>query len=428
MRNIFNGLMLGISILFCTGTMRVAAQTAVSDNPEMTSILAYMQRAMRFNQAAPQEKVYLHFDNTGYFKGETIRFKAYVKRMDTDKPSAISTVLYVELVNPIGDVCERRTLKISNGEADGDIKLDSIVGASGFYEVRAFTRYMTNWGTPAVFSRVFPIFNKPKEDGNYTNAVIDKVGFRHRLPNTRVDDEGKVAESTTDLALNSVKFYPEGGDLVRGLTSRVAVAVTNKEGRHLAVKGSLLNAQKQKIGTVETDDTGRGVFDVVAPAGGAMYVQLPDEKGKMKDYQLPEAKTDGCVLRHGEDRRDLVHVQVGLVAGQRHVHRIQPGVHDNTGQQALHPHPGLQCRRHKAGDHAGQHGGRQRKPGIPGDRHQRADCRAEGEAAVRRQVAHIQHRIAQEQAQDRQGIHQAQFHRRLAQGQEFIQGHISVFP
>ncbi len=280
--------------VFVVGTADMNAQ---SENEDLTRILAYMQRAMRFNQAAPQEKVYLHFDNTGYFKGETIRFKAYVKRMDTDKPSAISSVLYVELVNPIGDVCERRTLKIENGEAEGDIKLDSIVGASGFYEVRAFTRYMTNWGTPAVFSRVFPIFSKPKTEGNYSNAVIDKVSFRHRLPNTRVDEDGKMAESTTDLTLNSVKFYPEGGDLVRGLTSRVALSVTNKEGKHLAVKGSLLNGQKQKIGDVETDETGRGVFEMVPnPAGGAMYVQLPDEKGKKKEYKLPDAKEDGCVL------------------------------------------------------------------------------------------------------------------------------------
>ena len=280
--------------LFVIGTTTLKAQ---SESGDYNQLLAYMQRAMRFNQAAPQEKVYLHFDNTGYFKGETIRFKAYVKRMDTNKPSGISTVLYVELVNPIGDVCERRTLKIEDGEAEGDIKLDSIVGASGFYEVRAFTRYMTNWGTPAVFSRVFPIFNKPKEDGNYTNAVIDKVGFRHRLPNTRVDDEGKVAESTTDLALNSVKFYPEGGDLVRGLTSRVAIAVSNKEGKHLAVKGSLLNAQKQKIGPVETDETGRGVFEIVPMLmPEPLYVQLPDEKGKMREYKLPEAKEEGCVL------------------------------------------------------------------------------------------------------------------------------------
>ena len=298
--------------VFVVGTADLNAQ---SKDEEMTRLLAYMQRAMRFNQAAPQEKVYLHFDNTGYFKGETIRFKAYVKRMDTGKPSAISSVLYVELVNPIGDVCERRTLKIENGEAEGDIKLDSIVGSSGFYEVRAFTRYMTNWGTPAVFSRVFPIFSKPKTEGNYSNAVIDKVSFRHRLPNTRVDEDGKVAESTTDLSLNSVKFYPEGGDLVRGLTSRVAVAVTNKEGRHLAVKGALLNGQKQKIGEVETDETGRGVFEMV-PNAAAMYVQLPDEKGKKKDYKLPEAKDEGCVLTldmmNDEEITATIHATQGI--------------------------------------------------------------------------------------------------------------------
>lgn len=280
--------------LFVIGTTTLKAQ---SESGDYNQLLAYMQRAMRFNKAAPQEKVYLHFDNTGYFKGETIRFKAYVKRMDSDRPSNISTVLYVELVNPIGDVCERRTLKVVDGIADGDIKLDSIVGASGFYEVRAFTRYMSNWGTSAAFSRVFPIFNKPKVEGNYSNAVIDKVSFRHRLPNTRIDEDGKVAESTTDLEMNSVKFYPEGGDLVKGLTSRVAFTVTNKEGKRVAVKGSLLNAQKQKLGAVETDETGRGVFEVcpmLMPE--PLYVQLPDEKGKMREYKLPEAKEEGCVL------------------------------------------------------------------------------------------------------------------------------------
>ncbi|MCR5315157.1 MAG: hypothetical protein K6E52_04600 [Bacteroidaceae bacterium] len=291
MKHTFLSMFIG---LFVIGTTTLKAQ---SESGDYNQLLAYMQRAMRFNKAAPQEKVYLHFDNTGYFKGETIRFKAYVKRMDSDRPSNISSVLYVELVNPIGDVCERRTLKVVDGIADGDIKLDSIVGASGFYEVRAFTRYMSNWGTSAAFSRVFPIFNKPKVEGNYSNAVIDKVSFRHRLPNTRVDEDGKVAESTTDLEMNSVKFYPEGGDLVKGLTSRVAFTVTNKEGKRVAVKGSLLNAQKQKLGAVETDETGRGVFEVcpmLMPE--PLYVQLPDEKGKMREYKLPEAKEEGCVL------------------------------------------------------------------------------------------------------------------------------------
>ena len=303
MKKYFLSLVLGISTAICISAQQAPVEGGFSD------ILNYVQRAMRFNQAAPQEKVYLHFDNTGYFKGETIRFKAYLRRMDNEKPSNISTVLYVELVNPIGDVCERRTLKVEDGEAEGDILLDSIVGASGFYEVRAFTRYMTNWGTNAVFSRVLPIFSKPKQEGDYKNARIDKVSAQNRLPNTRVTEDGKAIVSTTDMKLSSVKFYPEGGDLVRGLKSRVALAVTNSEGRHQAVKGTLLNAQKQPIGTVETDETGRGVFDVLSD-NTAKYVQLPDDKGKNKDYQLPEAKPEGCVIRIDNSEEDFITVNI----------------------------------------------------------------------------------------------------------------------
>ena len=50
------------------------------------SVLTYVKHAMLFNESMPQEKVYLHFDNTGYFKGERIWFKAYLRRADTGAP------------------------------------------------------------------------------------------------------------------------------------------------------------------------------------------------------------------------------------------------------------------------------------------------------------------------------------------------------
>ena len=34
-------------------------------------------RAIMVNQLFPQERVYLHFDNTAYYLGETMWFKAY---------------------------------------------------------------------------------------------------------------------------------------------------------------------------------------------------------------------------------------------------------------------------------------------------------------------------------------------------------------
>ena len=45
-------------------------------------------RAVMVNQLFPQERVYLHFDNTAYYLGETMWFKAYTTSSltDEDKP------------------------------------------------------------------------------------------------------------------------------------------------------------------------------------------------------------------------------------------------------------------------------------------------------------------------------------------------------
>ena len=140
-------------ILFFSATLSLRAQEADS-----TQLFSYIQKAMNFNKVVPQEKVYLHFDNMGYFENETMWFKAYVIKTDNGTPTNLSKVLYVELLNPSGDVIKTRKYPIDEkGEAHGDLKLDTLLG-TGFYEVRAYTRYMTNWGVNAIFSRVFPVF------------------------------------------------------------------------------------------------------------------------------------------------------------------------------------------------------------------------------------------------------------------------------
>ena len=117
------------------------------------SIFSYMQRAMRFNELYPQEKVYLHFDNTGYFKGETMWFQAYVVRADNGQLSDLSKIVYVELLDPAGNIIEKEIVKIEDGVGYGDIQLDSIIFVTGFYEVRAYTRYMTTWATGGVVDK-----------------------------------------------------------------------------------------------------------------------------------------------------------------------------------------------------------------------------------------------------------------------------------
>lgn len=277
---------------------------------EFSGVMSYMQRAMQFCQTMPQEKVYLHFDNTGYFMGETIWFKAYVQRADAQRATNLSRILYVELVNPSGDVIQKRTLPVVNGVANGDIMLDSIFGA-GFYEVRAYTRYMTNWGSGGIFSRVFPVFRKPREDGDYTRLVLDNTEYQKRLPNLRNDEEiindnvndndnkdkGKDSNEQKDRKLR-VRFYPEGGKLVNGLQAKVAFTVTDHQGAPMEMEGALLDAGKNVLQTVDTYREGRGAF-VMKPDGKPHYLRLNDKKGNKHDFRLPEPEAEGVSLSLG---------------------------------------------------------------------------------------------------------------------------------
>ena len=115
-------------ILLALSVSMLHAQSGVKKG----NLLTYLQKAMNFNKVVPQEKVYLHFDNVGYFENETLWFKAYVVRTDIGRATDLSKVLYVELLNPTGDVVKLRKYPIDSlGVAHGDMKLDTLFG-SGF--------------------------------------------------------------------------------------------------------------------------------------------------------------------------------------------------------------------------------------------------------------------------------------------------------
>lgn len=267
----------------------------VSAQNELEHVVNLIKHGLLFNKLNPQEKVYLHFDNTGYFKGERIFFKAYSIRTDTGAPSNISKVLYVELLNPSGDVVQTHKVKMENGVGYGDLPLDSVFG-TGFYEVRAYTRYMRNWGNDVGFSRVFPVYRKPKVEGDYMKPQIDELSYIHRLPDGRAKlDAGYVPGKKRSSNSYKVGFYPEGGDLVVGLTSKVAFRVLDEDGRFAEVMGIVTDPQGNDVCTVSSNSDGLGLFELT-PSIGTYKLVLTTAEGKRQDFKLPEAKADGCVL------------------------------------------------------------------------------------------------------------------------------------
>ena len=189
-------------LLFLTALVPVVAQSSVDS-------VAY--RAMQLGNVMQQERVYLHFDNTAYYLGETMWFKAYVSFGTNNRPSTLSKVLYVELVAPEGYVVETKKYKLDgNGCCHGDFDLKPLL-LSGYYEVRAYTRYMLNWGKDAVFSRVFPIFDKVNADNwDFKNMLDRQRAFwqdgkwiSHELPDVTLDFSLKAVILSAEFLLKS---------------------------------------------------------------------------------------------------------------------------------------------------------------------------------------------------------------------------------
>ena len=218
--------------------------------PAQTSEAAgHILKAAQWNRLYPQEKVYLHLDNTAYFLGETIWMKAYVTRSDTENRSNISRVLYVELISPRGFVIERRKLQVTDGLAWGDIKLTKRVLKAGYYEIRAYTRYMTNWGKRNFFSRVFPVFDKPRVEGDYSRMSLEPYDVT-RQPDERrasapesenVDRDIRITELPDSVCFEADKGC--GWALLHG--SNIIAGNTIREGEHVRLS---LARQKMKEG------------------------------------------------------------------------------------------------------------------------------------------------------------------------------------
>ena len=253
-----------------------------------------------------QEKVFVHTDNQCYFVGDTLWYKAYVVRADNLQPTDMSRILYVELLSPDGLLVERQNIIVSpQGYTCGQFTLrDSLY--SGYYELRAYTRWMLNFNVrhhryrrdetwsfynkqmaadyfrvwDGLYSRVFPVYSKPEEAGDYD------VRSMYQRPKTRIPKQKK-----EDLI---VSFYPEGGHLIQGVENRVAFEAVNQHGEAADIKGTVTADGMSPI-DVKTEYMGRGSF-VVTPSDNRLKAHFTFQ-GKEYKFNLPKAEKRGIAIQ-----------------------------------------------------------------------------------------------------------------------------------
>ena len=272
-------------------------------DPSLEKLLSYAKNIRDFNHLYPQEKVFLHFDNTGYFVGENIWFKAYITTAEQHQLTELSRILYVELLTQEGKLVETLKLKIENGQCYGDFRLKPEY-RSGFYEVRAYTRAMLNFGDDCIFSRVLPVYNEPEGEGEYNQKEM-------RNPyNRNIENSRKKPEKLKDV---NVDFYPEGGNLIQGLSNRIAFKVTGKQGENLEVSGKLLDPNGQEISAFSTIHQGMGIFSFVPEEG--KYRAVITYQNRNYNFDLPVTLPMGYTMQLNNFRDDKLNIQIDKTPG-----------------------------------------------------------------------------------------------------------------
>lgn len=241
----------------------------------------YMNQAQTFANNFPREKAYLHFDNTSYYVGDTIWFKAYVTLAEKQTFSPISRPLYVELVDQTGHITDKQIIKLTQGEGNGQFVLPHSM-LSGYYEVRAYTRWMLAFSEPQYFSRTFPIYQLTNSDK--LERSITTYELSPSMENRPLETKEKL----------SVRFFPEGGQLVEGVTSQVAFKAESKDEGNIELSGTIYTKEGAEISSFETLHDGMGHFKYTPSAQPA--VAKVDFQGKKYEFTLPQALPNGYVL------------------------------------------------------------------------------------------------------------------------------------
>ena len=336
----------------------------------------------KYGAEFPQEKVHLHMDKPYYAIGDNIWFKAYVVNAEMNELSALSKFLYVDLINDKDSIKQSLKLPLTVGLAWGDFTLtDSLKEGNyrirayttwmrNFGEEYFFDKTFTVGNSIAntVLTNVNYTFNKTGNservvaDVQYTdmegNPLANKevsyninldfrdiakgkgitdargnvqIAFTNNQPfilksgkiltSIRLDEKTTVSKnfpvkSTSNQA--DVKFFPEGGELVTGIRSRVGFKAVGSDGLGMKISGYITDKENNKLAEFESEHAGMGYFRL-NPIPNEIYIaHIKFEDGSERTFPLPRVLPQGYVLSvNNNDAENLI---VTIVTSEK----IQP--------------------------------------------------------------------------------------------------------
>jgi len=120
-----------------------------------------------------------------------------------------------------------------------------------------------------------------------------------------IEDGGVIetATKTIPILLQTVdlKIYPEGGDLVAGLPSRVYIEARTPTKKPADISGIVIDGKGKQVAAFRTEHEGRGRFVFAPEKGGKYELKITEPAGITTTYALPPARDTGTMIRSVQD-------------------------------------------------------------------------------------------------------------------------------
>ncbi|MEP6674488.1 MAG: hypothetical protein ABJA78_05015 [Ferruginibacter sp.] len=210
------------------------------------------------------ERAYFHLDKSGYAAGETVWFKAYL--MNEIIAATESKTLYVDWIDDKGKLLQHIISPIIDGITTGQFDIPADYKGK-FLHLKAYTKWMLNFDSAFLYNRDVRVFTKEIS-----------------------------AASETKNNPSVINFFPEGGDIVAGIKSKIAFKANDQWGRPIKVKGIIINSQGKTEDSLHTMHDGMGYFFLIPGAGTNYNAKWKDEKGIEYNTALPNVKSSGVVM------------------------------------------------------------------------------------------------------------------------------------
>ncbi|HEX6913642.1 MAG TPA: hypothetical protein VF145_00285, partial [Chitinophagaceae bacterium] len=246
------------NILFAIVVFTGVHHSASAQQENLDRIRDKFRKAGEVNR---QEKLFVHTDKAFYLAGEIVWFKLYAEQQ-----SLLSSIAYVDLLDVTGKTVLAARISLQDQKDNGSMLLPLSL-SSGNYKLRAYTSNMRNLAEESFFEQPITVINP----------------FREPTPANPVHTNAHEAA-----------FFPEGGNLVKGLESKLAFKVTDHYGNGIDCSGEIVDISGKTIVGFSSLKFGMGQLLFTPVSQG--YRAIIRTAGDTFSVSLPEVMENGYVM------------------------------------------------------------------------------------------------------------------------------------